>query len=378
MGEESVATKLTLAPVAPKDLGRIRGLPRARNHTAKFPSRLQKSARVAKSGLRRWQDAQPAPTAPKNPEVRIKAVKPTERQFAKLRAIARSTSTTEVLNQRMSQDSFLGTLYTALTTYEYMQLEAEYKSRKASNRSAATVEAEWAAIQKAAQGAFAAAGLKAVSPGQLSAFSKALRANTANRDAIIKIANTGVSVGASARLGSGFTATATFVPTVAKLVDRLPDLIIPIPDLCSRPFAEGSFTRHFGSSVSLSVRITYWCPTWTNPFRTCTKTVTVAGVSWSVGVSVGYRVSCCGATVWGQGTAQACATIVGVRLCASCTATITGVAGIARTPNGTNCNYGLGISVSLRCTLFGSTIFSASAPFGWTIAGPCPPAGLCR
>lgn len=348
---------------------------KTRTYTTKFPSRLQRSARVAKGGLRRWQEAQPLPKATKNPEVRIKAVRPTTSQFAKLRSIASSTTAREVRDLRMSQAQFLGTLYTALTTYEYTRMESEYKTRKASGRPG--VEAEWAAIQKAAQSAFAAGGLKAVSPGDLSRFSRTLNANKANRDAIIKIANTGVSVGGRVRLGSGFLATATFVPTVAKLIDILGDIRIPIPTICSTPIAQGSFTRHFGSSVSLSVRVRYWCPTWTDPFRMCTKTITVAGVSWSVAVSVGYKVTCCGATVWGQGSASACATIIGISLCASCTATIIGVAGISRTPIGTNCLYGLGISASLTCTLFGATIFSASAPFGWTIAGPCPPAGLC-
>lgn len=358
---------------------------RGRTYTTKFPSRSQRSARDATGSLRRWQNAQPAPTAPKNPQFRIKAVRPSARTLAKLRAVHASKTAKDVRDAQMSRDAFLGTLYTALTTYEYTRLESEYKTRKQSGQ--AGVEAEWAAVQRAAQSAFAAGGLRSVAQNELSQFSQTLNASKANRDTIIAIANTGRTTGGRGHLpggtgrrgprGGSLIATATFVPIVTKLIDQLPGLVIPIPTICSTPIAQGSFTRHFGSSVSLTVSMTVWCPTWTNPFRTCTKTFTVAGVSWSVDINVGYKVTCCGATAWGQGSASACATIIGISLCASCTASIVGVAGVSRTPVGNYCLYGMGISASLTCTLFGATIFSASAPFGWTISGPCPPAGVC-
>jgi hypothetical protein len=323
-------------------------------------------------------EAQPAPKAPKNPPVRVKAVKPTKAAFAKLRAVSRSTSSTEAISQRLTQETFFGTLYSALTTYEYMQLEAEYKQRKSTG--GGNVDEEWANVQKAAQTAFAAGGLKRVDPADLSRFSQTLRSNAANRDAVIQIANTGRAEPGRARtrgLTSGLVVTGAFVPIATKIIDRFGDIIIPIPTLCTQPLIQGSFTKHFGSSVSLSVTLTVWCPTWTDPFRTCQKTFTLASVSWAVDVNVGYKVTCCGATVWGSATVAACATIVGISVCASCTASITGVAGVSRTPLGSSCLYGLGISASLTCKLFGATIFTASAPFGWTIAGPCPPKGIC-
>jgi len=347
---------------------------RGRAFTAKFP-RNQIEARRAKASLRSWEQRQPVPKAPKNPRVRIKAVRPSTRTLAKLRAVHASKTAKEVRDAQMSRDAFLGTLYTALTTYQYTRLESEYRTRKQSGRPG--VEAEWAAVQKAAQSAFAAGGLRTVSPNELARFSRTLNANKAIRDAVIAIANTGVTSGGPVRLTDGTVATATLVPTVARLIDDLPGLVIPIPTICSMPLAQGSFTRHFGGSVSLSVSITYWCPTWLHPFRTCTTTFTVAGVSWAVDVNVGYKVTCCGATAWGIGSASACATIIGISLCASCTAAIVGVAGVSRTPAGKSCLYGLGINASLTCTLFGATIFSGSAPFGWTISGPCPPPGAC-
>lgn len=360
------------------DLWRRNQMPttsRGRTYTAKFPSRTQRSARVAKGSLRRWADAQPVPKAPKNPQFRVKAVRPTTRTFAKLRAVAASKTARDVADARMSRDAFIGSLYTALTTFEYTRMEAEYKKRKASGRPG--VEAEWANVQKGAQAAFAAGGLRGVGPNELSRYSQTLNANKANRDAIIAIAATGVSTGRRARFGGSLIATATFVPLVTRLIDTLPGLVIPVPTICSTPLSQGSFTKHFGSSVNLTVTLTVWCPTWTDWFRTCQKTFTVAGVSWAVDVNVGYKITCCGVTVWGQGSVSACATIIGISLCASCTATIIGVAGVSRTPVGSNCQYGLGVSASLSCKLFGVTIFSASAPFGWTIAGPCPPAGIC-
>ena len=346
---------------------------RGRAYTVKFPrSRIE--ARRARASLRSWQEKQPVPKAPKNPTVRIKAVRPSTRALAKLRAVHASRTTKDVRDAQMSRDAFLGTLYAALTTYQYARMESEYRAAKQSGRPG--VEEQWAAVQKAAQTAFAAGGLKTVTPDDLSRFSRTLNANKASRDAVIAIANTGVTRGGPGRLTDSTIATATIVPNAARLIDDL-SLVIPIPTLCTIPVAQGSFTRHFGGSVSLSVTITYWCPSFWHPFRTCTTTITVAGVSWAVDVNVGYKVTCCGATAWGMGSASACATIVGISLCASCTATIVGVAGVSRTPVGKSCLYGLGINASLKCTLFGATIFSVSYPFGWTISGPCPPPGLC-
>ena len=116
--------------------------------------------------------------------------------------------------------------------------------------------------------------------------------------------------------------------------------------------------------------------TWTNPFRTCRKTFTLAGVSFSVDLTVGYKVTCCGATAFGQAAVQACASIVGISVCAKCTASVAGVAGLVKTSSGSSCSYGLGVNASLKCEFAGVTLLSLSAPFGWTITGPCPPAGF--
>jgi hypothetical protein len=222
-----------------------------------------------------------------------------------------------------------------------------------------------------------------VTADQLATFAKDLAGNKRNLDAVAGIANTRVVkdpppvtglTSADARdVGS---LTATFDTTLAKIID--PNLLtIVIPNLCSQPFAQGSITRHWTHSWSLTASLPYPCPTWTNPFRICWSTVTIATVSVDIGLTVGYKVNCCGASAFGQAFAQACGSVLGVTKCVSCTATVVGVAGFSRTPFGTQCNYGLGINASISCQVFGATVFSASWPFGYAVTGPCPPPGLC-
>jgi hypothetical protein len=213
----------------------------------------------------------------------------------------------------------------------------------------------------------------------LRGFSQELRKNKANFNSIVNIANSGVIVGAPSGqpLTVNTVATGGWVPQTGVFIDP-GQVVTTIFGLCDKPFAEGVFTKHFSRSFSLTISLTVWCPTWTNPFRTCKKNFTIAGVSFSVDVQVGYRVTCCGATVWGQAQAQACGTIIGITVCAGCTATITGVAGIGRSGTGSNCTYGIGVNAQLKCTFAGITVFYVQVPFGFNVNGPCPPAGLCE
>jgi hypothetical protein len=206
-------------------------------------------------------------------------------------------------------------------------------------------------------------------------YERELNANKENRDAVITIWNSGLDA-VETSFTSARPPVASFVPSTGVFIDPA-SIITPISDLCDEPISEGSFTKHFSYSIALKVRVPYPCGISWKGIKWCYKTVTLAGVSFSFGVNVGYRVTCCGATVWGQAGAQVCATIVGIKVCAQCTGTIVGVAGVARTPVSTGCQYGLGINATLRCTLAGATILNISYPFGWTITGPCPPAGLC-
>lgn len=367
---------MPLEAVSPAELRTIRGLPAAREIKTTFPKRALGTAADARSALKRWQEGQAVPAAPRNPVVAIKAGNPTRANFAKLRAVVDSeTAPAEMLNQKLDEKALFGHLYSALTTHEYMKMQAEYKRRKATGRLAAATELQWQKVVAAARTAYAAGGLSA-GPADLDRYVKELTASAATLNAVVRVANTAVAADAGKTLSASSSMTASFVAVTDRMIDLTP-ITIPIAGLCDGPLKQGTFTKHFAYSVALSVKITYWCPTWTNPLRTCTKTVTLAGVSFSVGVNVGYKVTCCGATAWGQGYAQACATIVGIGVCASCSATIVGVAGVSRTPVGTGCAYGLGVNAVLQCKFAGSTILYLQWPFGFTITGPCPPAGAC-
>lgn len=349
----------------------------------KFPKRASASATEAKQAFKEWQKQQPIPQVGKNPDVRLKAVTPSAANVEKLAAVTESeTAPQELLKQELDEGQFFGTLFSSLTTFEYIRMQGELQKRKTNPKTAKTADADWAKVVQGFQAAYDAAGMK-VTSDQLATFAKDLAGNKRNLDAVAGIANSRViknpppAAGlTSADARDAGTLTATFDTTLAKIID--PNLLtIVIPNLCSQPFAQGSITRHWSHSWSLTASLPYPCPTWTNPFRICWSTVTVATVTVDIGLTVGYKVSCCGASAFGQAFAQACGSVLGVTKCVGCTATVVGVAGFSRTPFGTQCNYGLGINASISCQVFGATVFSASWPFGYTVTGPCPPAGLC-
>jgi hypothetical protein len=341
---------------------------------ADFPKRAQQSP--VRSALLTWQRGVAAPGEVKNPDIVVKGVVPTRAAFTKFRAVTDAGLAPDAMaKQGLGTDQLIGTLFTALATQEFIQMEAEYRRRRGRAGSTAQVDAEWQKHVRSFSAAFASAGITGVGEPELRRYASELNANKANRDAIIAIANSGRDA-----VSSAFTAAAApvavFVPDTG--VFRDPGLLITnIIDLCDDPISEGSFTKHFSHSVSLSVRIKYPCGISWSGIKWCKKTVTLASVSFSVAVDIGYRVTCCGATVWGQASAEVCATIVGIKVCANCTAKVTGVAGVGRTAVSSGCQYGIGINATLKCTLAGATILNLAYPFGWTVTGPCPPAGLC-
>lgn len=369
-----MATRRELIAVSPEKLEKLAGFTKVVKHSALFPKQatagpvatLQRRALVSAAAAIK---AGPQPAA-----APIKAVRVTTGELARLRAVHGSTAASaEMVAQKLGPDQALGSAYSALVALAYHRLQGERKARLAKARNPKPVEAQWQRIVGAASQAFADGGLPGLTEADLDTFSKELTRNKASFNAVLEIANSArdvVSPPAGAR-----TAVGNFVTVYGSFVDRVP-VVIPTPaDLCDRA-VEGKYTKHFSRSFSLSIRLTYWCPTWTNPFRTCTTTITLAGVSFSLGLEVGYRITCCGATAWGQAFAQACGTIVGVTVCAGCTARVVGLAGISRSGSGSSCTYGLGVTAELKCTFGGVTVFSASVPYGWTITGPCPPAVL--
>jgi hypothetical protein len=183
--------------------------------------------------------------------------------------------------------------------------------------------------------------------------------------------------------------TATVVPfRSADTLGRKAILDIEVPfSWCFFEPIEGVRTAHFSKSFSWNVSITYpcgvdWCSAWGIPYPCgvdwCTATVTVAGLSVNLSFDVGYQIDCCGATVWGEGEAETCVTVLDLQVCATCTAKVLGVLGIgmAAVADG-QCAYGLGVIASVQCKIQGYLVFSGSVSWGWTLEGICPPLGLC-
>jgi hypothetical protein len=361
-----------LVKVDLEKLQEVSGLSKIKKFTADFPKKST-NATDFKAAQQKWLKSVPAPSLKPTAARPIKGVLLNVGAVDKLRAVHESTAATaELIGQQLDPDQTLGTLHSALTAYEYIKLQAEYKKRlaAAAAKDKATVEEQWQQVVSAAQAAHASAGLADLKQADLDKMAAALNSKQANFNAVATIANSATN----ATSVNTKTAAGNFITQIAVLPD-LVAIVTTIHGLCDKPIT-GSFTKHFAKSFQLQVSITVWCPTWTNPFRTCKKTFTLAGVSFTVDLSVGYSISCCGATAWGQAAAQVCASIVGISVCASCTASITAVAGTGKSGSGSSCSYGLGLNAELKCQFAGINLFDVNVPFGWTISGPCLP--LCN
>lgn len=364
-----------LIAVDPERLRKLPGFTRVDRHSALFPKQPTSAGQARSLQRRALATAAAATPAPSQPAPKpIKAARVTTSELAKLRTVHQSTAASaELVAQKLDPDLALGSAYSALVTYEYTRLKAERKARLAKARDRKRVDAQWQKVVDGARQAFAAGGLSGLTEADLDRFSSELTRSRANFNAVVDISNSARDV---VRVPAGGpTAAGNFVTVYDAFADFVP-IVIPTPaDLCDRPI-EGKYTKHFSRSFSLSFTLTYWCPTWTSPFRTCTKTLTLASVSFSMGLEVGYRITCCGAIAWGQAYVQACGSILGFTKCAGCTAKVVGLAGISRSGSGSSCSYGLAVTAELRCTVGSVTVFYASVPYGWTITGPCPPAVL--
>jgi hypothetical protein len=362
-----------LVPVSPDELSSVPGFATIRKHSAKFPRRAVSAAEL-RARQQRFIKSTAPPTVTQPRPKRVEAVRLTTAQLTKLRAVHDSeAATAELVAQKLHPDQTLGLTYSAVAALEYTKLKAERQRRLKKGEDRARVDAQWEKIVDAARDAFAAGGMTNVTESGVERMAKELSRSRANFNAVVDIANSATDVVAS---GGPKLAYGNFVTVVGRLADFFDVVVVPVPpNLCERPI-QGRYTKHLSASFSLSVRITVWCPTWTNPFRTCTKTFTIASVTFSAGLEVNYRITCCGATASGAAYTQICASIVGITVCASCSAKVTGVAGIAKSGSGSSCTYGLGVVAELKCTVAGVTVFQASAPYGWTITGPCPPASL--
>ncbi len=371
-----MATRRDLIAVSPDRLQKLPGFTKVDRHSALFPKKAVPAGQARTLQRRALTTAASrAQPGPQPPPKAIKAARLTTSDLVKLRAVHESSAASaELVAQRLNPDQTLGLVYSALVTLQYTKLKAERKARLAKAKDPKRVQAQWQKVVDGAVQAFAAGGVRGLTEADLDKLSTELTRSRANFNAVLDIANSARDV-ISGAAGGPKAAAGNFVTVYDAFADFWP-VVTPAPEsLCDRAI-EGKYTKHFSRSFSLSVRITYWCPTFFNPLRTCTSTITLAGVSFSLGLEVGYRITCCGATAWGQAYAQACGTIIGITVCAGCTAKVVGLAGISRSGSGSSCTYGLGVTAELKCTVGGVTVFYASVPYGWTITGPCPPAVL--
>ncbi len=303
---------------------------------------------------------------------------------AALDAIARSTSphTEAIGNQKLMPEDIIGILSTSLLTLEFTKAQGMYKKALADAKAVdkAEVQKNWAEAVTEFKKGFAQIGVTVNDEKQLNSFAKEL---TANKDAFASVVNISNSkkiteAAAAIKFKGAVSAMGKFESLQLKVDEKLIGNIILPANLCKTPFAQGSFTKHFGQSFNLQVTLSLPCiirwkwgfiPIW----GWCQNTYNLAGLSYNVDLNVGYRVTCCGGEAWGAASANVCASILGHQFCAGCSAAIVGAVGIARTPSGSNCIYGLGLRAQLTCTFAGITVLNVVYPFGYTLTGPCPP-----
>lgn len=244
----------------------VREFGRVKKFKTKHPKQL-KSRSQQRSAFKTWQKRQSVPTGVRTREGKITAVRLRSSDVSKLREITESTApTAEAIGQKMGPNQILGTLYSSLTALTFYKMESEYKKRLRGARSPIArkrVESEWKVVLKAGQQAYASAGLRNQKETDLRKYSKELRRNRANFNSVAKIAYFGVLVGASSKrpLTKNTIILGGWVPQVGVIRDLIPITGIVIENLCSRPFAEGVFTKHYSKSFNLTVRLRVWCPT---------------------------------------------------------------------------------------------------------------------
>jgi len=366
-----MVSKVRLNPVPEAELKKIKGLGAARVAQARWPKK-EFSPPEARQALKAWQAGLPDPERPKNPEIPIRAVEPTLPALSKLTKVINSeTAPAELLAQQLDERALIGTLYGAFLTFQFMRLQSEFKTRSAASRTRAAALSQWPETVGGFQDALSAAGLSGVTEAKLTQYAKHLAANRENLAAVTKVVNSAVVVDELPEGKAPPPLRGVIVPQLVKIPEPFV-ITTSVPNICSSPLAQGTFTKHFSHSFSLTV--SFHAPCFPKVWKTCFYQFTIASVVFNLDINVGYKVNCCGASAWGLAAAQACATVVGKTFCATCTGSIVAVAGVSKNPVGAgNCAYGLGILAALVCKFGSSTVYSSSASFGWVVTGPCPP-----
>jgi hypothetical protein len=360
------------------ELKQVRGakIPAPKKIKITFPKK-----KITKSGIKanykKFVKEQPLPKE-KITKIKIKAAPINSKTLKTYFSVLEDKSVAAAIDDKYNKklDSFVGMSHSIITTLSYIKMRETYMSKLKTARTPAqkkAVQERWSEMIKAASVMNKVANGASLNEKSLDKMASALLKDK-------KIYNKAIQFASTAKKTE--TGTLSFRTNLNVQVVAIPvlvnggdtDVVSTNTSICDNPI-EGSITKHYSNSFSLDVRYTYWCPTWRHPFRTCRGTLTLAGVSFNIGIDIGYRVTCCGAIIWGNGYVNACGTIVGITACAGCSASVVAVAGTGRATSGMrgNCNYGLGANATVRCTVGGVTVFLATVYFGWTIAAPCPP-----
>lgn len=356
---------IQLTQLSEKERKGVKGLPAMEVIETKWPQKAS-SAAEGRDAFKRWQEKLPAPTIAENRPIKIEAIEPTGANLSRLVAVINSKDPhVEVLRQEFDETTLVSTVYSAFLAHRYLEAQGKIE------RTGKNAESQRVELTKSFQAAFEAAGHRNVTEAKLAQYAKQVAADPATLDAVTKMVNSAHSADVLPESKVPAAGFAKFVPVTGTLVNGGP-VVNTIPNLCAGPLVQGTFTKHFGGSFSLTIGFNAPCvPKF---WRSCWYQVTVGSVSYNLDLNIGYKVNCCGASVWGQGAAQACASVVGHTACASISGNITALAGVTKTVgSGGGCNYGLGIVGSIKATLAGHTLFAMPVSLGYTIAAPCPP-----
>lgn len=309
-------------------------------------------------------------------KIDIKPVNFTTKNLDKFVKVRTNKSATAALDKYYKQDlpDFVSMAHTSQMVLAYSNMKEEYAKRKKRARTRTEkirLKKQWNKIVDAAVIANKISYGKDISEKTLDRMALNLKKN---KKALSEVKNLTKSIKttSSDTLTLATTIVAELVPVTAASWAPI-DTVIPVEEsLCDSPIS-GTLTKHYSNSFSITVKYPYWCPTWSNPLKTCTGSVTLAGVSFSMGIEVFYEISCCGAIAGGSAYVNACGTIIGITRCAGCRANVVAVGGIGHTPVNNECRYGLGAKADISCKVGSYTVFYAAYSFGIVVDGPCPP-----
>jgi hypothetical protein len=351
----------------------LRKYAKPRRFSAKFPTRRLATHADVRKKIEDWHQAKTLPDF-KPHDVKFSARKFSVQDLKKIRRVHEAEmGNYAMIEQEIRKEDLFATLYTALTIREFNRIRDEYSKRSKRARTRAErkqINDQWEKHTKAAIAILDKAGLKRLKLTTMKSLVSVLKKDRASFKTIDSIAKTAATVQTFDKIEDAVAVNVGQILTVVQGIVLPSDVIQTFADLCENP-VEGQIKKCFSRSFSLSVRLKVWCPTWTNPFRTCWKTFTIAGVSFTLCIDIGYRVDCRGFTAWGCGYAQACATLLGITFCASCSACVTASAAAGVASSAGDCLYGAGASAEIRCYLWGIPVFYCGVGLGLQIHAPC-------